>query len=96
MRDRDIPLEEFEKTITINLTASFLLVKGVVEHMKQKQWGRIIFVSSISAKGVGINGCRKYFLRPSGLARSPSHSPLDSGFQLRLISGQTTPLQRAA
>ncbi len=58
MGDRDIPLEEFQKTITINLTASFLLVKGVVEHMKQKKWGRIIFVSSISAKGVGINGCR--------------------------------------
>lgn len=57
--NRDIPLEEFQKTITINLTASFLLVKGVVEHMKQKQWGRIIFVSSIAAKGAGINGCRE-------------------------------------
>lgn len=55
---RDIPLEEFQKTLTINLTASFLLVKGVVEHMKQKRWGRIIFVSSIAASGVGINGCR--------------------------------------
>jgi 3-oxoacyl-[acyl-carrier protein] reductase len=66
----DIPLEEFEKTITINLTASFLLVKGVVEHMKQKHWGRIIFMSSIAASGVGINGCRKCIL--SG----PSYSPL--------------------
>ena len=55
---RDIPLEEFQKTITVNLTASFLLVKSCVEHMKSKKWGRIIFVSSISAKGVGINGCR--------------------------------------
>lgn len=58
----DIPLEEFQKTLTINLTASFLLVKGCVEHMKQKKWGRIIFVSSIAASGVGINGCRMSLL----------------------------------
>jgi 3-oxoacyl-[acyl-carrier protein] reductase len=46
--------------IDVNLKASFLLVKGVVEGMKAQQWGRIIFVSSIAAYGAGINGCRKY------------------------------------
>ncbi|KAK6611973.1 3-ketoacyl-acyl carrier protein reductase [Botrytis cinerea] len=53
----DIPLEEFEYTLNINLRASFLLVKGVVEGMKAQKWGRIIFISSIAAYGAGLNGC---------------------------------------
>lgn len=55
---RDIPLEEFEYTLNVNLRASFVLVKGVVEGMKAQKWGRIIFMSSIAAHGGGINGCR--------------------------------------
>lgn len=44
--------------IKVNLRASFVLVKGVVEHMKAQRWGRIVFMSSIAAYGGGINGCR--------------------------------------
>jgi 3-oxoacyl-[acyl-carrier protein] reductase len=47
----------------INLRASFVLVKGVVEGMKAQKWGRIIFMSSIAAYGGGINGCRKFLLQ---------------------------------
>lgn len=54
----DISLEEFDYTINVNLRASFILVKGVVEHMKAQRWGRIVFISSIAAYGGGINGCR--------------------------------------
>ncbi|KAL1962377.1 hypothetical protein VTN77DRAFT_9716 [Rasamsonia byssochlamydoides] len=53
----DITLEEFDYTITVNLRASFILVKGVVEHMKAQRWGRIVFMSSIAGYGGGINGC---------------------------------------
>lgn len=59
---RDISLEEFEYTLKINLTASFLLVKCLIEDMKAQSWGRIIFVSSIAARGTRVNGCRTYFL----------------------------------
>ncbi|KMP07371.1 hypothetical protein DIZ76_017129 [Coccidioides immitis] len=52
----DISLEEFDYTINVNLRASFLLVKGVVERMKAQRWGRIVFISSIAAYGGGING----------------------------------------
>jgi 3-oxoacyl-[acyl-carrier protein] reductase len=55
----DISLEEFDYTITVNLRASFILVKGVVEHMKAQRWGRIVFMSSIAGYGGGINGCRE-------------------------------------
>ncbi|KAK6812604.1 hypothetical protein RU639_011584 [Aspergillus parasiticus] len=53
----DIPLEEFDYMLDINLRASFILVKGVVEHMKAQKWGQIVFMSSIAAYGGGINGC---------------------------------------
>ncbi|KAJ5767290.1 uncharacterized protein N7511_004906 [Penicillium nucicola] len=53
----DCTLEEFDYTIQVNLRASFMLVKGVVERMKSQRWGRIVFMSSIAAQGGGINGC---------------------------------------
>lgn len=53
----DITLEEFDHTINVNLRASFILVKGVVEHMRDQRWGRIVFMSSIAGYGGGINGC---------------------------------------
>jgi 3-oxoacyl-[acyl-carrier protein] reductase len=56
----DIGLEEFDTMMNINLRASFILVKGVVEHMKSERWGRIVFMSSIAAYGGGINECRVY------------------------------------
>lgn len=55
----DCTLEEFDYTLQVNLRASFILVKGVVERMKSQNWGRIVFMSSIAAQGGGINGCRK-------------------------------------
>ncbi len=58
----DISLEEFDYMLNINLRASFVLVKGVVEHMKAQRWGRIVFMSSIAASGGGINGCRRFCL----------------------------------
>lgn len=54
----DISLEEFDYTMNVNLRASFVLVKGVVEHMREQKWGRIVFISSIAAQGGGVNGCR--------------------------------------
>ncbi|KAF2469411.1 NAD(P)-binding protein [Lindgomyces ingoldianus] len=53
----EIPLDVFEHTLNVNLRAPFLLAKNVVGHMKQQRWGRIIFISSISGYGVGLNGC---------------------------------------
>ena len=60
----DIELDQFEHTFNVNLRAPFLMVKGVVEGMKNQSWGRIIFISSIAASGGGINGCRKSFQLP--------------------------------
>lgn len=53
----DIPLEEFDHTLSVNLRASFLLSKLSVPAMQQKGWGRIVFIGSLAAYGGGINGC---------------------------------------
>ncbi|KAF4869078.1 3-oxoacyl-[acyl-carrier-protein] reductase FabG [Colletotrichum siamense] len=62
----NISLEEFDFTYSINLRASFLLCKLAMPHMAAQHWGRIIFVSSISAIGGGINGCH-YAASKAGL-----------------------------
>ncbi|OJJ50741.1 hypothetical protein ASPZODRAFT_86322 [Penicilliopsis zonata CBS 506.65] len=62
----DIPVDEFDFTITVNLRASFILAKLAVPHMQAAKWGRIIFVSSIAAIGGGINGCH-YAASKAGL-----------------------------
>lgn len=57
VRPEDISVEEFDRALTVNLRASFLLVKHCLAHMTQQHWGRVVFISSIAAQGGGINGC---------------------------------------
>lgn len=62
----DISLEEFDHTLTVNLRSGFLLCKLAIPHMKAQQWGRIVFIGSISGHGGGINGCH-YAASKAGL-----------------------------
>ncbi|KUI67630.1 3-oxoacyl-[acyl-carrier-protein] reductase FabG [Cytospora mali] len=62
----DIPIDEFDYTLTVNLRASFILCKLAVPHMQQQKWGRIVFIGSLAAYGGGINGCH-YAASKAGL-----------------------------
>jgi 3-oxoacyl-[acyl-carrier protein] reductase len=62
----DIPISEWDHTLTVNLRSSFILAKLSVPHMQSQSWGRIIFMSSIAAYGGGINGCH-YAASKAGL-----------------------------
>ncbi|KAL3455924.1 short-chain dehydrogenases/reductase [Aspergillus heterothallicus] len=62
----DILQEELNRMITINLTAGFLLAKGVFAGMQEQKWGRIVLVSSIAAYSAGLNGCH-YAASKAGL-----------------------------
>jgi 3-oxoacyl-[acyl-carrier protein] reductase len=44
------PLDAYEKGINLSLMSAVRLIHGVVPAMKQKQWGRIIAITSISVK----------------------------------------------
>lgn len=62
----DIPIDEFDFTLTCNLRASFILAKLAIPHMQAKHWGRIVFIGSLAASGGGINGCH-YAASKAGL-----------------------------
>lgn len=66
VRLADIPLAEFEYTLAVNLRAAFILSQLAEKHMAAQRWGRIVFVSSIAARGGGINGCH-YAASKAGL-----------------------------
>ncbi|KAH8821366.1 3-oxoacyl-reductase [Xylogone sp. PMI_703] len=53
----DISIEEFDYTISVNLRAAFILTKLAVPHMISQNWGRVIYMGSISGYGGGIAGC---------------------------------------
>ncbi|WP_175817253.1 SDR family oxidoreductase [Burkholderia diffusa] len=57
------PLEEmtlaaFDRTIRVNLTGTFLMSRGAIPLMRRHNWGSIVNMSSLTARGVpGRNRC---------------------------------------
>ncbi len=45
----DLSLDDWQKTININLTAPYCLSQLVVKKMKENQWGRIINIASLQS-----------------------------------------------
>ena len=76
MKDFDqISLEEWDEVMAVNLRGIFLCCKAVVPHMRQRQYGRIINISS-SVFWRGIPGFLHYATSKAGvigLTRSLSH-----------------------
>jgi 3-oxoacyl-[acyl-carrier protein] reductase len=48
----DMPLDEWDKTIALNLRSVFLMSRAAIPHLKKSQAGRIINVASISGRAV--------------------------------------------
>lgn len=53
----DIPVTDLDHLYAVNVRPSFVLSKAFVPAMKAQGFGRLVFVSSISAIGGGVNGC---------------------------------------
>jgi len=51
-----IPEEVWDKTFAVNLKSAYLLTQAVLPGMRQRQWGRIINISSGAAQLGGIVG----------------------------------------
>lgn len=45
----DFPVEQFDKIFAVNVRGTFLMSKAAVKHMRKRQWGRIVNISSVSA-----------------------------------------------
>lgn len=61
-----MPLEMWNKAIALNLTGGMMCCKYVIGGMKKKGWGRIINVSSISARSGGGPGGTSYASAKAG------------------------------
>jgi len=49
----EITEEDFDRTIAVNLKSAFLCTQAVLPGMRTRQWGRIVNISSIAARGSG-------------------------------------------
>jgi 3-oxoacyl-[acyl-carrier protein] reductase len=60
-------LNEWNKVLTINLTAAFLLAKKLIKPMVEQKWGRVINITSLAAKSGGITAGLAYTVSKGGL-----------------------------
>ncbi|MDK2801164.1 MAG: 3-oxoacyl-[acyl-carrier protein] reductase [Clostridiales bacterium] len=64
----DMASEDWERIISVNLTGTFNAVKAVLPFMVEQRYGRIVAVSSVSAKrGGGIFGGSHYSAAKAGV-----------------------------
>ena len=56
----DMPVEEWDRTIALNLRSVFLVSKAAIPHLKRSRAGRIINVSSISGRQVTVSSSPAY------------------------------------
>jgi 3-oxoacyl-[acyl-carrier protein] reductase len=62
-----MPIEEWDKTIALNLRSVFLVSKAAIPHLKKSKAGRIINVSSISGRQVTVASSPAYAASKSGV-----------------------------
>ena len=61
-----VSAEEFRKVNAVNYEAPFFITQGIIPSMRSKNWGRIVFFSSIVAQ-IGIPGTAAYSASKSAL-----------------------------
>jgi 3-oxoacyl-[acyl-carrier protein] reductase len=52
----ELGLADWRETIDANLTSAFLVSQAAIPGMRQRQWGRLIFMSSVAAQTGGVVG----------------------------------------
>jgi 3-oxoacyl-[acyl-carrier protein] reductase len=74
----DLTEEDFDLTIAVNLKSAFLCTQAVVPGMRQRNWGRIVNISSGAARGAGGIG-------PHYNASKAGMEGLTRGYAARLV-----------
>ena len=46
----EMPLEDWERTLAVNLTGTFNTIKATISGMRERGWGRIVNIASIAGK----------------------------------------------
>ena len=66
-RIEEVTLEDFDRQVAVNLRAPFLLSRGFGAGMRERGWGRIVNVSSISARTGAVSQAAVYAATKAGL-----------------------------
>jgi 3-oxoacyl-[acyl-carrier protein] reductase len=66
-RFEDIPLDEWNRVLAVNLTGAFLCSQAALPHLKQSKHGRIINIASIAGRTGGIAVGAHYSASKAGL-----------------------------
>jgi len=53
---QDITENDWDEIIELNLKAAFLITQAVLPKMRERKWGRIIYISSVAAQLGGVIG----------------------------------------
>ena len=61
-----LDLDDWNQTLAVNLTGPFLVSKHCIPHMRENQFGRILFMSSVVAR-TGFIGTSAYAASKAGL-----------------------------
>ena len=62
-----ITMEDWNRILHVNLTSAFACTRAVVEDMKERRWGRIIYISSVVARQGALFGHAHYAATKSGM-----------------------------
>ena len=63
----DMPLEEWDRTIALNLRGTFLCCKSAIPHLKRSKAGRIITIASISGRTISSSTSPAYAAAKAGV-----------------------------
>ena len=74
----DLTEEEFDHTMAVNLKSAFLCMQAVLPGMRERQWGRVVNISSGAARGAGVIGAH-YNASKAGM------EGLTRGYAARLV-----------
>jgi len=63
----DMPIEEWDRTMAVNLRGAMLAVKACLPEMSKNRYGRIVLTSSITGPRVAVPGWTHYAASKGGL-----------------------------
>src|SRR5690606_16734124 len=66
-RVEDMPVEEWDRTVALNLRGTFLCCKAAIPHLKKSTAGRIVTISSISGRTISSSTSPAYAAAKAGV-----------------------------
>ena len=98
----EVTADQWHAVVDANLTTAFLCARAVAPAMKERRWGRIVFISSAAGLGVSKTGIQAYTSAKAGvigLTRQLAHELGPFGITVNciapgfILSNPTTQLQ---